>query len=197
MCALVQLNPPVEGSWGCWQHPLVRLREVPTTSQRQALGYKEPQQTMEMSDVQIFWAQLQLLWPFPRNRAQGFQQEHQHQKNPFKKNPQIHSINKGRASEGQWLFPITKGFLASRKGFAMDFLLKMHTPRTLTMWFNLMHKSPGTHPVTQCAERCTRAIGAKVQRSFLPAGGALPLVQAAITGLQIAHHLPKEKRAGA
>lgn len=38
---------------------------------------------MEMSDVQAFWAQFQLLWAFPRNHAQGLQQEHQSGESPF------------------------------------------------------------------------------------------------------------------
>lgn len=32
------------------------------------------------------------------------------------------------------------------KGFAMDFLLKVHTPRAFIIWFDLMHKSPRTYP---------------------------------------------------
>ena len=65
-----------------------------TTSQRQALGYKEPQQTMEMSDVQAVWAELQLRRPFPRKHAHGLQQEHQHLENPFNKppNPQLQQM---------------------------------------------------------------------------------------------------------
>lgn len=38
---------------------------------------------MEMSDVQALWAQFQLLWAFPRNHAQGLQQEHQSGESPF------------------------------------------------------------------------------------------------------------------
>lgn len=33
------------------------------------------------------------------------------------------------------------------KGFAMDFLLKVHTPRALIVWLDLTHKPPRTHPM--------------------------------------------------
>lgn len=70
---------------------------------------------MEMSDVQIFWAQLQLLWPFPRNRAQGFQQEHQHQKNPFKKTPKFTASTNEGLEKGSDYSPSQKDFSPREK----------------------------------------------------------------------------------
>lgn len=87
---------------------------------------------MEMSSVPAHGAQLQLPWPFPRNHAQGLQQDHQHQENPFNKSPNSqHQQIKG------WrrTMIITRHKRISRltKGFAMDFLLKVHTPRALIL----------------------------------------------------------------
>lgn len=79
-------------SWICQWGAFEAVNNTPSSDfetyqplKRQASGYKEPPQSMEMSDVQVSAAQLQLLWPFPRTHAQGPHPERQHQQTPFNK----------------------------------------------------------------------------------------------------------------
>lgn len=86
-------------------------------------------------------------------------------------NPQIHSIDKWRVEEGQWVWLIIEEFLASQTGFSTDFLLKVHTPRILTISFDLMHKSP-EH--TQSIEKDTRLLGLRLSWAARQQGALFP-----------------------
>lgn len=107
------------------------------------------------------------------------------------KNPSFTaSTNEGLGKGGD--YSLSQKYLSRHKQNLPWISFEKCTPREHSPYDSVSCTNLQEH--TQCIEE-TQATGAEAQQSCPPAEGALPLIQATIAGLQIAHPLPNEKHA--